>query len=121
VPENVSGSTRRDRAGESVKDERDVRARARARAGEWPSFPFRISTNRVRGRLSGITIVGDILHPPSQKPRTPLENAQARERREGSGGGQEMRSLLIYRGRDQPFSSRSRGLLSRSIHAGSLG
>lgn len=43
---------------------------------KWPSFPFQISTNRVRDRLSGIAIV-EIFQPPVE-PQT-----KEREREEG--------------------------------------
>lgn len=43
---------------------------------KWPSFPFQISTNHVRDRLSGIAIV-EIFQPPVE-PQT-----KERERKEG--------------------------------------
>lgn len=63
---------------------------------KWPSFPFQISTNRVRDRLSGTAIV-EIFQPPVE-PQT-KENGN-----EKKGKGRDD-ILLIYCERDQPFQS----------------
>lgn len=75
----------------------------RTASRKWPSFPFQISTNRVRDRLSGIAIV-EIFQPPVD-PQT-KENGNGKK---GKGGDD---ILLIYYERVLPFQL---AVLSQSI------